>query len=226
MARPVPTKLIAAAAAFMLLCLFTQALWRPWLSPRYAAQQLAGDDGRGLTIFSQAASKFWGPAIYPYLRQATANFEDFDYYISAYAVLEILLDDSAASAILICRDLLKSSSEFAEFVGYAACSYHGEDMHTWSNISEKVLQRLTKLENVDDPKVLLALQVVKLSKLEGAVNELRRQLLRDDVPYWTAVGTCEALREVPEKIQAEQILQEALERPRFFAKQACLATAH
>lgn len=109
------------------LILFPVA-WKPWVSPRYAAQYLVVDDGKGLVFWMPAAAKIWGSRILEPLADETQNFDLLVKEVEARTVFEIITEDGLAVSPDMITKLLVSKSVPARLLGMYALSVRGQSV--------------------------------------------------------------------------------------------------
>ena len=186
--------------------------WKPWVSPRYAAQYLVDDDGKGLAFWIPAAAKRWGSRIYAPLAEATQNFDFLAKEVETRTVLEMVTMDGPAVPSDVVAKLLSSKSVPAGLLGMYALSVRGQSVTPGgANLVDPVSLLIKEMAHepmdADDISLRLALAVVAQAKLPGAIPVLKNYLAKPFRPYWTVVAACKALEAVPERNEAIAVLE-------------------
>ena len=183
-----------------------QVIWRPWISPRYAAIELAGYDGKGPGIWIPAAAKFWGSRIFVPLAEATNQFEDLG-WSSQETLTEILLSEDAVTVAEICGKLLGSKNLAARMLGFLAARKHGIAVPGQEALENQIRELAAREVATNDRYTILALEIVGHLGLPGMVPVIAVQAQRYQAPSEIKRAACFALERVPEKSEAEEILE-------------------
>lgn len=179
--------------AFVVIILFlTQIVWRPWLSPRYTAQQLAIDDGKGFVFWIGNAARFWGHHIYHPLLEST---EGFDYLKSPmiFTLMDIIASDNAESVADFSVKLLNANSRQARLLGCFAAVKHKLTTPTpglCEDLVQGVLSEEATIDNQVEIRVALRIsgnaRMTKMSQLVmGHINNI-------SAPHGVVADACEA----------------------------------
>jgi hypothetical protein len=205
---------------------FFPVTWKPWVSPRYAAQYLVGDDGKGFAFWIPAAAKRWGSRIFEPLADETQNFDLLAKEVETRTVLEIITTDGPAVPPDVVTKLLGSKSVPAGLLGMYALSVRGQSVVTGgvnlvNPVSLLAREMAREPMDADDISLRLALSVVAQAKLPGAIPALQSYLEKSLRPYWTIVAACRTLEAVPERNEAIAVLGAAVRNPEFFPRLEC-----
>jgi hypothetical protein len=73
----------------------------------------------------------------------------------------------------------------------------------------------------NDALVRVALRVIAKTRIAGALPALRQYVLSGPHEFWTVVAACDALRQVPEKKEAADILAIAIRSGSLVPKEQC-----
>lgn len=167
----------------LVLCIFVffPVTWKPWISPRYAAQYLVIDDGKGLAFWIPAAAKRWGSRIYEPLAEETQNFDLLTKEVETRTVLEIVAMDAPAVPPDVVAKLLGSRSVPANLLGMYALGVSGQSTAAGGANSTDPISLLAKEMarepmEADDIILRLAMVVVAQAKLPGAIPVLKSYL--------------------------------------------------
>lgn len=106
---------VIGTLAVLVLSVF-QCIWKPWLSPDFAAEYLATYEPAIPFDGTYNASLMWGKEIYEPLRLQTNNFDDLNSIYSADTLLEILKRDPSAGHELA-NVLLASKGKWSKLLG-------------------------------------------------------------------------------------------------------------
>lgn len=197
--------LIALITGLVVLSSAGQVIWRPWVSPRYAAFELADYDGKGLTIWIPAAAKFWGSRIYVPLAEATNQFEDFGWSLQE-TLTEILLGEKAGNVADVSALLLDSQNAGSRMVGFLAAKKHGIPVPGQEALEAQIRELAAKEVATNDRYTILALEIVGHLGLPGMLPVIARQAQRQQVPSGVRTAACIALERIPERSEAEELL--------------------
>jgi hypothetical protein len=217
---------LLSAALLGAITLAVPAIWKPWVSPRYAAEMLTLDDGKGLVFWAPRAAKFWGHEIYSPLSDATGHFNDLNNWVGLITLFEIVGSDTPENVSEIYRELLGSSSAKVRMVGFYAAKKHSLPAPNLTEREAEIRNALTRraeesAPNVSDLEMHLALMVIAATPFEGVQDSLRNILNGEEPSYWTAVHACRALEGIPEREMAENILASAVTKPVFYPRVEC-----
>lgn len=216
----------AVVVSLIVLCGTLPVLWRPWLSANGAAEYLVMADGKGLNALVPIAARSWGWKIYRPLSDRTNKFNNFEHFIELTVLMDIIENDKRENVADIYLELLNSSSISARMLGLMAARVHGLPVENARVREAEVTALLSENAvlgpfDIDDSKVRVALQVIRRSRLPGAVPVIQPYLLSGSPNYWTVVAACDALTSVPERAAASKLLVEALSQPHRFPRARC-----
>lgn len=206
-----PVLVVTLTVGICLAMYAGQVVWRPWVSPRYAALELAEYDGKGLTPWIPRAAKFWGPRIYAPLGEFTNQFEELR-SVPQDALIEILLGENAGNVAEICQVLVNSRNRGARMVGYLAASKHGVPIRGEATLDAEVRELAAKEVTTNDNDTILALRVVGHLAMPGMLRVVTYQAERQGGPSEVRKAACYALDRLPEKSEAAEILRQLQER--------------
>ena len=204
-------RLVALAIAIGLAMYAGQVVWRPWVSPRYAAFELAEYDGKGVTPWIPVAAKFWGNRIYAPLGEATNQFEELR-AAPQDALTEILLGENAGNVAEVSEVLANSGNRGSRMVGFMAARKHGVSLPGEEALEVELRELAAKEVTTNDNDTILALQVVGHLAMPGMLRVVTYQAERQGAPSEVRRAACLALERIPEKSDAEEILRRLQEK--------------
>src|SRR5262245_52229112 len=101
-------------------------VWKPWVSPDYAAKMLVEDDGKGFVFWIPSAAEFWGHRTYASISNYTNRFERMDRNPLVFTMIELLEEEDQPMDAALIGQLLNSPNVNAKLVGCfaarASCS--------------------------------------------------------------------------------------------------------
>ncbi|GIK35997.1 MAG: hypothetical protein BroJett010_25560 [Gammaproteobacteria bacterium] len=182
-----------------------QVVWRPWVSPRYAAYELASYDGKGVTTWVPNAAKFWGSRVYAPLAEATDQFDNLRPQ-PRQTLTEILLQDAAGNVAAVCEALTSSRNSGSRMVGFLAAKWHGIPVRAEDVLAREVRTVAARESTVNDSDTVLALRIVGRLGMPGMLTVVAHQAQRENAPSEIRKAACFSLDRLPEGVEAKRLL--------------------
>lgn len=214
--------LLVGAAVLAGLMWVTPLVWKPWVSPHYAAQQLAADDGKGLVYWMPSAARFWGHRIYEPLAEATEGFDELR-PTAAYTLMDILTVDEPDAVMAVYPKLLASRSRRARLLGcYAAMKHRLAVASVTDRCSTELRDTLSQEASIESGSVIeFALRVVGQAQTAGMSDLIAAHLSNEKAPYWVRVEACKAAASLPERAS----FKEAVSKLEAHVREGCQEAA-
>jgi len=183
---------IAAVAPFPIV-------WKPWVSPDYAAKMLVEDDGKGVVFWLPSAARFWGYRTYASISNYTNRFQRMDRNPLVFTLIDMLEREDRPMDDVFIGQLLGSPSVNAKLVGCYAAEAANADAAKRASCRQMVRSVLTRKPDVNNQiEIATALRVVGKSRMPGMSGDVVRLALDPDAPYGVRVQACIAAAKVPE----------------------------
>jgi hypothetical protein len=215
-ALAITTSLVIAVSLFALL----KVTWLPWISPSYAADLLAKDDGLGIVVWAPSAAKFWGARVIEPLSHSTEGFSKLR-PVAAHTLLDIVSRDQGHELTQATPILLAANSSVGRMLGLLAANRAEMFIPEHSARVNEVRQLAMQVVTENDTTTEIALRVAGMTGMDEVAPALVRNLASDTTPSLVVSASCIAAAGLPINNEVLEVLQLAMAKPNFPDRPAC-----
>lgn len=190
---------IFVVGAIFLLAPFP-IIWRPWVSPDYAAKALVQDDGKGLAFWIPSAARYWGYRVVEPISRYTNDFAEVNRDPLIRTLIDIFSESDAPQLTALTLKLLASRNVNAQLLG----CYTGENSSapnlTIGRCQMKIGDVLSAVPNIDNQtEIMTALRIVSRSNMSGMTEPISNLMMNQKAPFGVRVEACIAALRIPER---------------------------
>ena len=220
--KPHRRTLIATIATVIVVTLFVilRVLWLPWISPSYAADMLATDDGIGLAFWVPSAASHGGVRVIKPMAISTNSFALLR-PVAAFTLLDIVSHEPAHELVQVVPTLLEAHSAVGRMLGFLAAYRAEVALVDRAQRSDEVLTIASQSVIDNDIATAIALRVGGATGLNEVEPAVIRNLASAATPSMIVSASCVAAAGISNSSDLEAALSAALLRLQFSDRSAC-----